>query len=363
MEYLKEIIKWIKTEVKKAKAKGVIVGISGGIDSALVAYLAKKAFPNNSLGILMPINKDRYFDLEDGLELVKTFDLKFRIVDLYDEYQSIVNKTKIFSNLTKGNLQARLRMTTLYSFAQENNYLVLGTDNKAEYNLGYFTKWGDGGCDLLPIIHLYKSEVYDYAKKINVPKSILDKKPSAGLWDGQIDEKELGFSYDDYENYDRKILKNKELIKKIEDQIQKTNHKRQPIPQPIEPIRSLYQPYSLENWMNKIKQKDIKKNIEELIQNIRSKFPELMLTIKWNQLIFMLKKTFILGIGYSKEFINIAPEQEVVEKFKEEVIKLNYFLTKNLIKIPINQKINWTFITKIIKNNIKEKYNYQTFWR
>lgn len=363
MEYLKEIIKWIKTEVKKAKAKGVIVGISGGIDSALVAYLAKKAFPNNSLGILMPINKDRYFDLEDGLELVKTFDLKFRIVDLYDEYQSIVNKTKIFSNLTKGNLQARLRMTTLYSFAQENNYLVLGTDNKAEYNLGYFTKWGDGGCDLLPIIHLYKSEVYDYAKKINVPKSILDKKPSAGLWDGQTDEKELGFSYDDYENYDRKILKNKELIKKIEDQIQKTNHKRQPIPQPIEPIRSLYQPYSLENWMNKIKQKDIKKNIEELIQNIRFKFPELTLTIKWNQLIFMLKKTFILGIGYSKEFINIAPEQEIVEKFKEEVMKLNYFLTKNLIKIPINQKINWTFITKIIKNNIKEKYNYQTFWR
>lgn len=363
MEYLKEIIKWIKTEVKKAKAKGVIVGISGGIDSALVAYLAKKAFPNNSLGILMPINKDRYFDLEDGLELVKTFDLKFRIVDLYDEYQSIVNKTKIFSNLTKGNLQARLRMTTLYSFAQENNYLVLGTDNKAEYNLGYFTKWGDGGCDLLPIIHLYKSEVYDYAKKINVPKSILDKKPSAGLWDGQTDEKELGFSYDDYENYDRKILKNKELIKKIEDQIQKTNHKRQPIPQPIEPIRSLYQPYSLENWMNKIKQKDIKKNIEELIQNIRFKFPELTLTIKWNQLIFMLKKTFILGIGYSKEFINIAPEQEVVEKFKEEVMKLSYFLTKNLIKIPINQKINWTFITKIIKNNIKEKYNYQTFWR
>ena len=230
MEYLKEIIKWIKTEVKKAKAKGVIVGISGGIDSALVAYLAKKAFPNNSLGILMPINKDRYFDLEDGLELVKTFDLKFKIVDLYDEYQSIVNKTKIFSNLTKGNLQARLRMTTLYSFAQENNYLVLGTDNKAEYNLGYFTKWGDGGCDLLPIVNLYKSEVFEYAKKVGIPINIINKTPSAGLWDDQSDEKELGFTYDDYEQYDKNLLTDQQLIEKIKLQISKTNHKRIEIP-------------------------------------------------------------------------------------------------------------------------------------
>lgn len=363
MEYLDVLIKWIREKTLNANAKGVIVGISGGIDSALVSYLAKKAFPNNSIGVLIPLNKQRDFDLKDGIELAQNININYKIIDIYDEYQNIIKKIDLKSNLSKGNLQSRLRMSIIYSIAQENNYLVLGTDNKAEYQLGYFTKWGDGGCDLLPIVNLYKSEVFEYARKLKLPKSIINKKPSAGLWENQCDEDELGFSYDDFEKYDKGLLKNEKLIEKIKNQIKMTEHKRLPIPKPIEPIRSLYQPYSLENWMNKIKQKDIKKNIEELIQNIRFKFPELTLTIKWNQLIFMLKKTFILGIGYSKEFINIAPEQEVVEKFKEEVMKLNYFLTKNLIKIPINQKINWTFITKIIKNNIKEKYNYQTFWR
>lgn len=232
MQYLNKIIEWIKEEVTKAKAQGVIVGISGGIDSALVAYLAKQAFPNNSLGILMPINQERKFDIDDGLELVKKFNLDYKIVNLYDEFNSIANKTQIKSNLSKGNLQARLRMSTLYAFAQENNYLVLGTDNKAEYYLGYFTKWGDGGCDLLPIVHLYKSEVFKYAKQVGVPKSILNKKPSAGLWDGQTDEDELGFSYNDYEAYDKGELKNIEIIKKIELQISRTNHKRLDIPKP-----------------------------------------------------------------------------------------------------------------------------------
>ena len=123
-------------------------------------------------------------------------------------------------------------MTTLYAIAQENNYLVLGTDNKAEYYLGYFTKWGDGGCDLLPIVHLYKSDVFQYAKEVGVPNSILNKAPSAGFWKEQKDESDLGFSYDAYEMYDKNMLKEQKIIDKIKLQIQKTNHKRLAIPQP-----------------------------------------------------------------------------------------------------------------------------------
>ena len=124
MKYLNVLVEWIKEEVKKANANGVVVGVSGGIDSALVAYLAKQAFPNSSLGILMPINKERDFDLQDGLELVHKFDLKHQIIDLYDEYHSLVSKLKPHLDLVKGNIQSRLRMTTLYAIAQENNYLV-----------------------------------------------------------------------------------------------------------------------------------------------------------------------------------------------------------------------------------------------
>ena len=230
MKYLDQIINWIKEEVKKANCSGVAVGISGGIDSALVAYLAKKAFPNDSIGILIPINKKRQFDLEDGLELVKKLDLDYKVIDLSHEYQSMIDKMNVQLDLTKGNMQARLRMTTIYAFAQERKYLVLGTDNKAEYDLGYFTKWGDGGCDLLPIVNLYKSEVFEYAKKVGRPINIINKPPSAGLWDDQSDEKELGFTYDDYEQYDKNLLTDQQLIEKIKLQISKTNHKRIEIP-------------------------------------------------------------------------------------------------------------------------------------
>lgn len=230
MKYLDQIINWIKEEVKKANCSGVAVGISGGIDSALVAYLAKKAFPNDSIGILIPINKKRQFDLEHGLELVKKLDLDYKIIDLSHEYQSMIDKMNVQLDLTKGNMQARLRMTTIYAFAQERKYLVLGTDNKAEYDLGYFTKWGDGGCDLLPIVNLYKSEVFEYAKKVGIPINIINKTPSAGLWDDQSDEKELGFTYDDYEQYDKNLLTDQQLIEKIKLQISKTNHKRIEIP-------------------------------------------------------------------------------------------------------------------------------------
>lgn len=232
MTYINELIDWIKKEVNKANAKGVVVGISGGIDSAFVAYLAKKAFPNNSLGVLIPINSKRQIDLKDGEELVNQLNIKSLTINLEKEYLNLKEKLDINNNLICGNLQSRLRMLTLYSIAQKNNYLVLGTDNKSEYELGYFTKYGDGGCDLLPIVNLYKSEIFEYAKKLNLPTSIINKKPTAGFWDEQEDEKELGFSYEEYEKYCKNKLKDKKIVEKIEKQIKITNHKRKPIPKP-----------------------------------------------------------------------------------------------------------------------------------
>ena len=231
MKELDRIVRWIQKQVIKAKAQGVIVGISGGIDSALVAYLAKEAFPFNSLGVLIPINPDRAFDLEDGLELTYKLGLKYRIINFEQEYQLIKAKFNLDHNLINGNLQARMRMMAIYALAQEHNYLVLGTDNKAEYDLGYFTKYGDGGCDLLPISHLFKSQVFEYAKAVGIPKAILNKTPSAGLWADQSDEQELGFSYNDYESFCKGQLNDSQIKAKIINQIKKTDHKRQAIPQ------------------------------------------------------------------------------------------------------------------------------------
>lgn len=231
MKELDRIVRWIQKQVIKAKAQGVIVGISGGIDSALVAYLAKEAFPFNSLGVLIPINPDRAFDLEDGLELTYKLGLKYRIINFEQEYQLIKDKFNLDHNLINGNLQARMRMMAIYALAQEHNYLVLGTDNKAEYDLGYFTKYGDGGCDLLPISHLFKSQVFEYAKAVGIPKAILNKTPSAGLWANQSDEQELGFSYNDYESFCKGQLDDDQIKAKIINQIKKTDHKRQAIPQ------------------------------------------------------------------------------------------------------------------------------------
>lgn len=232
LKYYDYLVSWVRAEVEKAKVNGVIVGISGGIDSALVGSIAKDAFPNNSLGIIMPIS-DRTKDKEDGLELCETISLDYEIIELKNEFQLLAEKLKLSNNLSKANLQARLRMSTLYAIAQEKSYLVLGTDNYAEYYLGYFTKYGDGGCDLLPIVHLQKSEVFKISKLLKIPNSIINKPPSAGLWDNQEDEKELGFTYNDFESFIENEKLDKVIISKIKKQHQKTQHKRMPIAKPL----------------------------------------------------------------------------------------------------------------------------------
>ncbi|MGL5438726.1 MAG: NAD(+) synthase [Metamycoplasmataceae bacterium] len=237
-EYIEYLVTWIKNQVLQANAKGVIIGISGGIDSAIVAALSKKAFPDNTLGILLPINSKRSFDLEDGIELCKKYNINYKVINLEKEFNNFRELTQIKNKMSLANLQARLRMTTLYALAQENNYLVLGTDNLSEYELGYFTKFGDGACDLLPIVNLFKSEIFKIGQILDIPINILNKKPSGGLWEDQEDEEELGFKYSDFEKYYKNEVIDNKTKEKIVKQINITNHKRKAIPKPdISPKR------------------------------------------------------------------------------------------------------------------------------
>ncbi|WP_117275062.1 NAD(+) synthase [Mycoplasmopsis edwardii] len=235
--YILKIQNFLKNKLKKANAKGFIVGISGGIDSSLVYALAKSVAPNDTLGVIMPIISMTDSDKNHIWELEKAFNDKFLTVDLTKTFESLVSNFDLSNKLAISNIKPRLRMTTLYALAQENDYLVLGTDNADEVFIGYFTKFGDGGADLLPISKITKGEVRFLASLMNVPGSIINKAPSAGLWEGQTDESELGFSYDELDFYlnhidNPTLLKkylNSDTIKKIEFKHKITQHKRDKI--------------------------------------------------------------------------------------------------------------------------------------
>ncbi|QJB71099.1 NAD(+) synthase [Mycoplasma sp. 1654_15] len=236
-KYINYLVNWIKNQVKKANKSGVIVGISGGIDSALVAVLAKKAFPKDSLGLIMQIkNMDK--DLSHIEKLVNKFDISTRKINLSNIYEEFVKTLKIEDKMSLANIQPRLRMSTLYAIAQEKDYLVLGTDNLVEMYIGYFTKYGDGGVDLLPIVHLTKTEVYQLAKELGINEEILKKAPSAGLWENQKDEDEMKFTYKDFDQFleDKSKLK-KSVVDRIEYLHKISQHKRNKIPRPRKTLK------------------------------------------------------------------------------------------------------------------------------
>ena len=233
-QYFNYLVKWLKNEVKKANCKGVIVGLSGGVDSSVVAAIAKKAFPKHSMGVYMPVGNMGQ-DLKDAEDVADFLKIETTLVDLTEPFKAMEKAMPIKTKLAVANMKPRLRMTALYGLAQENGYLVLGTDNQAEWMLGYFTKYGDGGADLLPIIHLTKGEVMQMARDLKMPKNIYTKAPTAALWEGQTDEEELGFSYDEVDKFLTHQKIDADVKEKIQHQIKITEHKRKALPIPNKP--------------------------------------------------------------------------------------------------------------------------------
>lgn len=195
-----KIIDFIRNETHKAGVSGAVVGISGGIDSALTATLTVKALGKDKvLGIHLPESGlTPIEDSEDAKALADWLGIEFRTIDIsgiISAFMGAVPESESAGRLCKGNLKARIRMSLLYFHANQMDRMVMGTGNKTEILLGYFTKYGDGGVDLEPIGGLYKTDVWELSRKLEIPEALITKKPSAGLWAGQTDEAELGISY------------------------------------------------------------------------------------------------------------------------------------------------------------------------
>lgn len=249
-ELVTDISGWLRDRLEEGGAERFVLGLSGGIDSAVVCGLcAQAAGAERVLGVIMP-SSSQPDDAASAQKVAEAFGVTTRTVDLSsiaDAFYAAMPSDTVLPSVAGGtaekwqqlataNVRPRLRMTTLYYIANLTRGIVVGTGNKSEAMIGYFTKYGDGGVDLFPIIDLYKHEVRAVAREIGVPESVISRPPSAGLWEGQTDEDEIGMPY---EELDRILVAletgdtrgiDEARMKRVKDLVASTNHKRIPVP-------------------------------------------------------------------------------------------------------------------------------------
>lgn len=214
-----KIIDFLKKIQKKVKKQNVVLGLSGGVDSTTVYYLLTKAYKKENIFVLhLPYDKPSYL-IKDILEenpLKKENFIQISISSIVKKIASLVDfSDKKNKKIRLGNIAARVRMILLFDMAKKTQGLVCGTENKSENLLGYFTRFGDAASDIEPIAHLYKTQVYQLAKFLKVPQKVIDAQPSANLWQGQTDEKEFGFSYQEADQVLYLFLEKKYSLNKI----------------------------------------------------------------------------------------------------------------------------------------------------
>ncbi|MDD3421288.1 MAG: NAD+ synthase [Methanocellales archaeon] len=250
-ELVEKITKFIRTSVENANAEGAILGLSGGIDSSVTAFLSAQALGNeNVLGILLPekgITKED--DIYDALGIIKKLGIEHKVIEIsgiLDILESAIPNYDPNERVCNGNLKARIRMCILYYYANLLNRLVIGSGNRTEILLGYTTKYGDAGVDILPLGELYKTQVRALAMYLRVPDQIIQKTPSAGLWIGQTDEEELGSSYESvdailtkridegkgYAAIEKELNISRETMERILQRVEENKHKRETAPTP-----------------------------------------------------------------------------------------------------------------------------------
>ncbi len=246
-EDVQGLLDFIRETVKKIGCDGVVIGISGGIDSAVVTKLCADAIgPDKVLNVFMPSRVTPAEDYKTTAELCNMFGTEYKVIDIQpavDALMAVLLSGKE-TPLERGNVSARCRMIVLYNLAKKRNSIVMGTSNQSELMMGYFTKFGDGACDVTPLANMYKTEVRQIAAMIGIPEAIIVKPPSAGLWEGQTDESDMGIKYADLDRIlysmeqDRTDAQieadtgiSKDVVAGIRAQVESMEHKR------LQPIR------------------------------------------------------------------------------------------------------------------------------